>query len=289
MLFRSFTDTPLTGIATSPGRQIYNFTHPLTISGTRSREITIDFIANHTVDPDHIFTFHQPQAFSTDSPQTIRVITSMTNVFEKVLRPPTPAMTIRTETEDLGVTQRDVLILDGSGSTADNAVVSWYWTVQDASATSPPGTCTDTEHLGAPVALQGKTVRYSPTMQGPLCIGLFVRDDVGMNVTAPPASVPLNPRFLPASALSLSWSGSGHILNATVTDTAGKRVAGHPVDYVVTRNFDSSPFTLEFWYGSTGITNDHGNISYRVCGNGTARVFSEKLAERYFSFVDNAC
>jgi hypothetical protein len=61
------------------------------------------------------------------------------------------------------------------------------------------------------------------------------------------------------------------------------------VDYVVTRNFDSSPFTLEFWYGSTGITNSRGNISYRVCGNGTARIFSEKLAERYFSFVDNAC
>jgi flagellin-like protein len=285
----NYTDRKTTDTAGGTSRQIYNFTHPLTIRGTKSQDIYIDFISNVSVDPDTLMYYPEPQAFSIHNPQTIKVITTMTNVFENVLTPPNPVMKISTETEDFGVMQRDTLILDGSGSTADNTIVAWYWNIIDASGTSPAGNCADTTNLGVPNVTTGKITRFNPVMAGPLCISLTVKDDIGMNASSRYTVVPFNQRFLPASSLALSWIAEDHILNATISDTAGNRVSGHPVDYVITRNYDENPFTTKFAPGSKGITDIWGNVSYRVCGNGTIRIYSEKLAEKYFSFTENGC
>ena len=37
------------------------------------------------------------------------------------------------DSENLGSVQRDVLVLDGSGSTADNSIARWNWTIYDRS------------------------------------------------------------------------------------------------------------------------------------------------------------
>ncbi|MCK9579234.1 MAG: hypothetical protein M0Q92_02145 [Methanoregula sp.] len=285
----NYTDIKTTDMRSEKSRQVYNFSHPLTIPGTKSQDVTIDFISNVSVDPDALVYYPSPQAFSIRDPQTIKVITSMTNVFEQILTPPNPVMKVSTDTEDFGVMQRDILILDGSESTAEKSVVTWYWSIVDASGTSPTGNCADTTGLGTPEFIQGKVVRYNPATPGPLCINLTVKDDIGMSASSRYTVVPLNQRFLPASSLALDWVAGDHVLNVTISDTANNHMTGQPVDYVITKSFDENPFTIQFRDGSSGITDAGGNVTYRVCGNGTIKVYSEKLAEKYFSFVENGC
>jgi hypothetical protein len=105
----------------------------LIIPAAKSKDIYIDFVANASDDPSGLIDYSQPQYFDVGNPQNIKVGTSLTNFFETTLKPPNPVYKMSTDSEIFGSGQRDVLVLDGSGSTADNPIVSWTWTIYDRS------------------------------------------------------------------------------------------------------------------------------------------------------------
>ena len=100
---------------------------------TQGKEIQLNFTAD----------FKAPLGISEGEPLTIRAFTSLLNHFERTFKPLTPIVKTRTETEDPGVADRDVLVLDGSDSFDDSAIVSWTWSILDASKTTPAGNRSD--------------------------------------------------------------------------------------------------------------------------------------------------
>ncbi len=121
-------------------RQTYNISNNeyLTLPGTKSQKIQINFTDD----------FPSAQYNPTGNQIKVQIITSLYNTFEKTFKPPNPVFQTKIDTEDLGSVQRNVLVLDGSASTADNMVVDWNWTINSAAHTFPqPGYWTDVSNL----------------------------------------------------------------------------------------------------------------------------------------------
>ena len=238
---KSFYDT------TGNPPQIWNFTSPVDIPGTQSQKVYIDFISNSTVDP--FIYYRQSQQFDATQPQDIKVLTSLGNFFEKILKPPVPLAQIKMETDDLGNVQRDALVLDGSQSTADNTVVSWNWTVYDASSTVPPGNWSDIMNWTIQnQTFTGKTVRLNSLNNTPYYRAILtVRDDLGMSATSEPISLPAG-NFNPPASLQLAITSPANpqipdnpnlynsTLSATLYDINNNPVHGVPVIFIIDNN-----------------------------------------------------
>ena len=287
----NFTDRSLTDEPES--RIVYNSTNYLTIPPTQSRDVYIDFIANASDDPSGLIDFQRSQSFSVGSIQNIKVMTSLSNFFEKTLKPPVASSQIHIDTDNLGSITRDALVLDGSGSSADTSLVSWTWTIYDASGTctyasasttciSQPGNWTDESHITEQVKT-GKNVRInSLNGNNPYYRArLTVTDSLGMSATSDWISIPVG-NYNPPTRLQLSitsppvcilgcpyltYSNStspppppiqlNSILSAGLYDINNNPVKNEPVVFVIDTNPNTPQncFSLDMM---ANVTDDNG-------------------------------
>jgi flagellin-like protein len=247
----------------------------LTIPAGNSIKVTMNLTGSLTGDG------YTNQFIGTDQQIDIKVLTSMTNIFEQTYRLPTPAIVYSTATTNLGNNiQQDGIVLDGSQSSAYNAtIVGWNWTLTSATNTWPAaGTCSDIENLTAVSGFptNGKIVHFSPPSDGPFCANLTVTDSNGMVATSPYQLIPLDPGFTPATDLIAIFNSSftPPVINVTIRDINGNPVSNAAVNYILDMN-QFGNLTLSNYVGTT---NSIGMSSANVtCGTGTIKVVSGQL------------
>jgi hypothetical protein len=199
----NFTDKSRTDPYVS-SRTIFNGTNYLTIPATKSQDVVIDFVANASDDPTGLTDYSQSQSFGVGNPQNIKIGTSLTNFFETTLKTPNPVYKMSIESENLGTIQRDVLLLDGSGSTADNSIVRWNWTLYDRSLPALNLISNNPLTNWSNATYSGKTVRITTLNNTPNYWGtLTVIDDIGMSATSDQFAIPPDTQFSPP--MSLQW------------------------------------------------------------------------------------
>ena len=293
----NFTDKSRTDPSVS-SRNI--FSGNLTIPATKSQVVYIDFVANASDDPTGLIDYSGPQYFSMGNPQNIKIATSLTNFFEKTLKLPVPLAQIKIDTDNLGSIQRDVLVLDGSQSSADNTVVSWNWTIYDAAFTVPPGNWTDTPNWTLHnQTIPGKIVRLNLPNNTPYYRAILtVRDDLGMGATSDPIGIPQG-QFNPPTSLQLaitspatcvsncsyesyptsvspsssSLTQLNSTLSATLYDINNNPVTATPVIFIVDNN-PNTPQNCLTIFPMASYTNESGiaittvmqtNTTYPIC------------------------
>jgi len=256
--FTTISDTPL------PEHSQYNVSQNeyLTIPGTKSQKVQINFTDD----------FPATRYVVTGDQIKIKILTSLYNTFEKSFKPPNPVFEMNIETEDLGVTERDVLVLDGTKSTADNTVVQWDWSVLDrGNAVNVSGDIwNDQNNI---TTASGKTVRVTPKTPGPFSVKLKIKDDVGMTQTSGATEVPVNSRFSPPANLNAEFSNQ-HVL-VTIRDINGNLMPGITVNFVVGNN-PYGNLTFDRYYNTTD-TNGSTNTNW-TGGIGTIKVVYGKLS-----------
>ncbi|MDP3563127.1 MAG: Ig-like domain-containing protein, partial [Methanoregula sp.] len=247
-------------------RHLYNISgrEYLNLQGTRSQRVQINFTDD----------FPATQYVPSGSQIRVRIMTSLYNNFEKNFKPPNPVFETHIETEDLGVTQRDVIVLDGSRSTADNTVVRWDWMVLDrANATLVNG---DYWNDAANITTEsGKLIRLNPKTPGPFSVKLKVTDDAGLAQISGAAEIPINSRFIPPSNLNAVFIPSplSHV-QASVKDINGNPLRALTVNFVVSNN-PYGNLTLDRYYNTT----DQSGTTFVNCtaGLGTVKVVYGKF------------
>lgn len=229
----------------------------------------------------------------------IKVLTSLTNIFEQTYKLPTPVIVYNTETTTLGSVPRDNIVLDGSQSSSGNAtIVSWKWTLMNATYTmtngqiDPIGNCSDVNDLSTvsvPPYFSNEITHFSPFISGPFCANLTVTDSNGMVATSPYQLIPKDQQFVPPSSINLDWNQTGNQLNVTITAISNTPLTDQPVSYSINQYADNLPFTWTLVpSNSNGQTDAFGNVTYLICGNGTATISSGQLT-RSRSFANNIC
>jgi hypothetical protein len=251
-------------------RNIYNTSNYLTIPAESSQDIYVDFVANATEDPIGLIDYTGPQDFAVDSVQNIKIVTSLSNIFQINLKPPNPVYQMSIVSDNLGNYQRDVLELDGSGSTADHPIMSWNWTIYDGTFT--------------PSIIQnfsGETVRISSLNNTANYSGeLTVTDSAGLTRTSNVFSIPPDTNFNPPANFWANFNPTSSTINVTIKDINGNPVNGADVNYVFDNNVDGN-LTLSNYVGETGIPTDGTNSTLVSCnaevssgspGTGTVKV-----------------
>ena len=209
----------------TPDGEIFNASHWLTIPATEAVTIHLD----------PLFNLSSPVFISQGDPVTVRIVTSYYNIFEKTFMPPAAVIKWHTETEDLTVATRHVLILDGSDSTSDGTITSWNWKLADGANTIPAGNWNDTTN--ATIHLySGSMPRVICPSAGPFNVTLTVTDDSGMTATSLPVQVPADSLFDPPVNLNVDVSGlpGCQAIVATVSDINGIGVENVPVSFIRT-------------------------------------------------------
>jgi|GEM_PF-1002027 len=249
----------------------------LTIPAGNSVKITMNLTESLTGDG------YTDQFIGTDQQIDIKVLTSLTNIFEQTYRLPTPVIQYSTATSNLGNNiQQDSIVLDGSQSSAYNAtIVGWNWTVMDASGTLPVGNCLDVNNLTLDSgALQpvytSKIVRLSPPTDGPFCANLTVTDSNGMvAATSQDQFIPYDAQFNPTANLIATFNPSLSSINVTVLSVNGKPVSGADLSYVLDTN-QFGTLRLSSYIGETDSTGSNSTLV--TFGNGTVKVISGDLS-----------
>jgi hypothetical protein len=198
------------------------------------------------------------------------IMTSLNNFFEQTFKPPNPIVQSSIATENLGVLQRDVLVLDGSQSTSDNTISIWNWSIVDA---SPTGNCGGNFTNPANYAT-GKVTRYNPPSVGPFCVNLTVTDNTGMMATSNYISIPADPQFLPPANIVAQFNSP--FVNVTIKNVNGNSVQGAVVNFLTEQSQQFGNLTLDNYVATT---DQYGNSSVNVtCGIGTVKVVSGQLS-----------
>jgi hypothetical protein len=262
--YSTLTDTPL---SVSVPYNISNHEY-LTLPGTKSQKVRINFTDD----------FPDPRYIADGDQITVKVITSMYNVFEKTFKPPNPVFLTKIVTEDLGTIERRVLVLDGSASTADYAVIDWNWTIDSGAYTYPsPGNWTDISNLMRTHS-QGSVVRLNPSDQGPFRIRLKVTDNIGMSRTSDPVDIPADQNYVPVANVNpvviFSSVLNQTIVNVTLLDINGGPVPGKTVNFAI----GSNPYNNLTFYPYYNVTDETGTATTSILnGTGTIKVIYGKF------------
>jgi flagellin-like protein len=238
----------------------------LDIPGTQSREIQINFTDGFP---------NSPMVIGTHDQVKIMIMTSLNNFFEQTFKPPNPVVQSSIATENLGVLQRDVLVLDGSQSTSDNTISIWNWSIENASQTLPQGNCNDINNFTSSVTQSGKILRYNPPSVGPFCVNLTVIDNTGMISTSNYISIPADPQFLPPANLEATFDFTNNQIAVDLVNINGNNVPAANVNYIVEYN-QFGNLTLSNYAGTT-----LGNGINSTCvtgGIGTIKVVSGQIS-----------
>ncbi len=230
---------------------VYDYTDRLNVPAGKGKVLSINFSTNY--DP--------PINVSPQKPLKVSVLTENGNIFSKIYQPPTPVIKTSIETEDLGVAERDLLVLDGSDSVDDGSILSYQWNICNSS------TCNSTENIT--LSTTGKKVRADLNSTGPFYVWLNLTDDTNMiGISPEPIKIPVDKNFNPPVYLAANYSPS--TLEATVTDMDGNPVLGVGVSFIaLSGNSTCSP--------TGGVTGLSGQVSTTVTGTGVIQVRSGKM------------
>lgn len=257
------------------------------INATQKQDYHISFI-------DGFYTGIQAFNVSEKEPIKVRVLTSLYNIFEQTFRPPIAIAKVKIDTEDLGVTQRDVVVLDGSDSTSDNEITTWNWTIVDGSRTYPAaGNWSDPLIDNFTVVnLTGKMVRFRPTSAGPFRMNLTVTDSASLKGTSNELDIPLNPNLNPPTDLVVKpydLSTTPPSLAVQVVDNEGKGIPNAVVSLGYMEPRDLS-FPLEM-NKTSDITDDQGLTYFSKASvpnsTGIIRISSGQLPSRNVKIPDD--
>jgi len=222
----------------------------LKIPGKKSLSVSIN-----------LSNFTNPMLISKEDEVLIRLDTLLLNTFEKRFIPPTPMMKITVESEDLGVTRRDYLLLDGTGSTDDGSITTWNWTVKDG---------------GPALYYEGKKVQVRLASSGPFTVNLTVTDDTQMKSTSQDYTIPKNPQFNPPTSLTINTTLP--LIIAHIASIDNSNVSFAPIDFLL----DANPFGNITLSKYTTITDSEGNANTTVLtGLGRIKVVSGNLPPAY--------
>jgi hypothetical protein len=258
---------------------IFNRTSYLSIPATGKSDVYIDFVANASDDPTGLglIDYSGPQYFGVGNSQDIKVATSLTNFFDITLKPPNPVYQMSIDSENLGSVQRDVLVLDGSRSTADNSIISWNWTIYDRSQPLNAISITPITNW-TNRTFSGKTVRISTLNNTPSYWGtLTVTDNIGMSAISDYFAIPPDTQFNPPASLTvLSPLPTpipipnnpyllGNLTNVTakLTDINNNPVSGIPVTLVIDNN-PNTPQNCFIIPAMSNTTDPYGNVTFFV-------------------------
>jgi hypothetical protein len=180
-------------------------------------------------------------------------------------------------TEDLGTIERRVLVLDGSSSTADYAVVDWTWTIESAANTTPPGNWTDTL-MQTNTTHKGSIVRVNPSDQGPFRIRLKVTDNAGISRLSEFVDIPADQNLVPVANMEPEFPyinlSVNNALTVTLKDINGNPAQGKTVNFAI----GSNPFNNISFSPYYDITNSSGMATTSVTnGTGTIKIIYGKI------------
>jgi len=215
--------------------------------------------------------FSSPYNISQGETVTIRVFTLYTNVFERTFQAPTSIAQYSIENENIGVGQREYVLLDGSESFDDGEIREWIWTVMETNQSSPidwsdNSTVTEKEYHGKVVPVRFESV-------GPFRILLTVTDDTGMFNTAGPIDIPKKRAFDPPAYLDVSFEDATSTVTVTVTDLFGNPAEGDYVSFVaIDGDLSVSPTRAQ--------TGTDGTATCTATGSGNLKVFSGDLPQK---------
>jgi hypothetical protein len=238
----------------SSGGILYNNTYAgLLIPAARQAEITLNIANNFDADP----------GISRTDALRVFMISSYYNTFETTFKPPIADFTLNIESEDLGVAERDVIILDGSSSGDDGTIVEWNWSVFENGVSL--------SHVS------GKTARFVPVSTGPFDVYLTVTDDTNMQGITGNKTIPGNPRFSPATHMDYSVNLS--TITVFVSDINNIGVMNEVVTFVrYSGNVSLSK--------NMAITDSSGNANVTVnSGVGILKIESGKLPAAYVEIL----
>ena len=244
----------------------------LTIPAGSSVQVTVNLTSSLT-DVSGSPTGDTPPFIGTGSQADIKILTSLTNIFEQTYKPPTPVIVYNTQTANIGSVQQDSIVLDGTQSSSVNAtIVSWNWTLMNATTS---GNCLGNLNpvIGFPTYYNNKIVHLSPPYPGPFCANLTVTDSNGMMATTSQDQlIPADTQFTPAANLIATYNPP--FINVTILDVNGNPVNNTAVNYVL----DINQFGNLSLSNYVGITNSQGTNSTNVTGGvGTVKVISGQL------------
>ena len=262
----------------------YSYTDRLNVPAGKAKVLSINFSTNYDPNPN----------VSSQKALKVSVLTENGNMFSKMYMPPTPIIKTSIETENLGVAERDLLVLDGSESYDDGSIVSYEWNIcaeetttttstSFGATTTTTSTTTTTTSLGATTTTttssttsttcfytaSGKKVRAYLSSTGPFYVTLNVTDDTNMIGISEPIKIPEDKNFNPPVRLDASFSSP--ILTANVKDSYGSGVYGSAVIFYRL----SGDASLSAW---SGTTNNNGEVSANLnSGSGVIEVRSGQM------------
>lgn len=230
------------------GTENHTYYRPLRIMPGRSAMVRVNFSANYQ-------TQHN---VSVTEPLELTLITQRANNFKQIFYPPTPLMKVSTESEDLGVAHRDILVLDASESFDDGSILSYIWQVSNGTNS---------------INYSGKIVRIILSQPGPFYVNLTIEDDDGMLGVSKKIKIPQNRNFNPPVRLQADDStySVGDTVYVIVTDISGLPVEGVGVSFMtMSGNVTFNPLG--------GVTNAAGNTSTMITGGkGVLRIVSGEM------------
>ncbi|MBN2251313.1 MAG: hypothetical protein JW724_04495 [Candidatus Altiarchaeota archaeon] len=188
----------------------FSFYDRLRIPAGGDRIILIDF--NESYRPEY--------NLSAEKPLKVVIVSENANYFMEICNPPKAVIKTSIETEDLGIAERDVLILDGSDSFDDGSVVGYNWSIFNSTS--------NLTHR-----FSGEKVRAALNYTGPLYVNLTVFDDSGMRGKTG-IYIPENDNFNPPVRIETSQSSyvATDDIDVTVMDMHGNAMEGVSVSFV---------------------------------------------------------
>ncbi|HDH41334.1 MAG TPA: type IV pilin [Candidatus Altiarchaeales archaeon] len=227
---------------------IFSFHRRLKIPAAGSRVISINFTSN----------YDSRYNVSITEPLKITLFTERANNFKRIFTPPTAVVKTSIETEDLGVADRDILVLDGSESFDDGSIMEYRWLVFNKT-------------LNLTHNLTGSKVRVSFNQFGPFYVNLEVTDDTKMIGFSESVKIPPNKKFNPPVSMNTTATynitAGENTINVTVCDINGKPSEGVMVSFIrMLGNVTYSPLgdvTNSLGIASTTLTEGEGIIQIR--------------------------
>lgn len=239
---------------------LYSYTDRLNVPAGKATVLSINFSTNYDPDPNA----------SAQKPLKVSVLTENGNIFSKIYQPPTPVIKTSIETENLGVAERDLLVLDGSDSFDDGSVISYNWKMYSFNGADYNPTA----------QYSGKKVKAAINQTNDVYLDLTVSDDNDMLGVSEKVRIPYSMNFNPAvrvNASKPSYTGT-ETMFVSVYDVNGRPLENVTVLFIgMLGNVTVSP--------TSDVTDATGLAETSIMGGaGTVEIKVGKI-EKYVSVV----
>jgi len=235
----------------------FSYTNRLTIPAGMNKIIHLTFTGNDSnFDPEY--------NLSISKAVKIAILTDNANTFGKTDNPPNPLFKTAIESEDLGVAERDILVLDASESFDDGSITSYIWTISG---------------LGINESITGKRIRTSLNASGPANITLTVFDDTNMMGISGPLLIPADPSFNPPTSMTTPVTNYSLSLGPSNIPVFLKDAQGNPVANASVSYFQvSGNYTLDKYVAVTDVSGSATTIITSASSGGILRIQNGKIS-----------